>query len=201
MRRLFVYPAVLLLASLSGTSANTAGLPNPAHPWERDQALLETIKKEVGSQGIRSVQSHMTELESAIASAKLTYIIGEDRGLVSYTLVDGPEEAIVATMMATTDVSGKVVETVSVANPYPAISFYLGSYYNEVGRAADALRVLDKGLSLSALSGADMGEHRPTLIAEKGAALSTLKRWQDALADYDEGLTTAGLDASVKALM
>lgn len=61
--------------------------------------------------------------------------------------------------------------------------------------------MLDAGLCLFDETGVAQGEHRAALIAEKGAALVALKRWQDALADYDKGLKTDDLDNSTKALM
>ena len=204
MRNLSVCRTVLVLASLlvAAAHAETVGVPNPAHPWEQDQALLDTVKKEVSQSGIRSVLSHITQLESALAGAKSVYIVEEGTGPASYTLVDGPQEALVATTIATMGGEGKdVVSAVSVESPYPTMSLYLGSYYNEVGRGADALRVLDRGLSLSAASEAGLGEHRASLIAEKGAALEALKRWPDVLADFDEGLMITDIDGPMKALM
>jgi tetratricopeptide (TPR) repeat protein len=141
-------------------------------------------------------------MENALSGAKLSYVIDEPKGKVSYTLTDGVGEALVAmSMAAEIDQNQKTTQAVAVQNPYPEISLYLGSYYNEVNQPADALRILDIGLSLSAVSGLDLGEHRADLIAERGAALSGLQRWSDMLTDYDDGLKIDDLDRLMRARM
>lgn len=190
------------LFAMTASRGEEAAAPNPAHPWEKDQALLKTVRDETGSGGIMSVQTHVKDMENALSGAKLTYVIDEPNGKVSYTLTDSAAEALVAMTMATMDNHNqKMAQAVAVQNPYPAIGLYLGSYYNEVGKPADALRVLDIGLSLSAISGLNLGDDRADLIAERGAALLGLQRWSDMLADYNDGLKIDDLDNLKKARM
>jgi tetratricopeptide (TPR) repeat protein len=176
--------------------------PNPSHPWEKDQYALKELETAVGSAGIIAIKEHVADLENALAHAKLYYLVDEENDRVAYTLVDGPAEALIAMAMATMDHQDKkITQSVAAENPYPHISFLLGNYYNEVGRPDDALRVLNAGLALSGVSGMDLGEHRAELISEKGAALVGLHRWQDMLANYDEGLKIDDLANPVKARM
>jgi tetratricopeptide (TPR) repeat protein len=89
-----------------------------------------------------------------------------------------------------------------VGNPYPLACLLLGSYYNEVGRSPDALRVLDHGLALpTAVPGSVLGQTRPNLVSERGAALTVLKRWPDALAAYTAGLQLPGINDAVRGLL
>jgi tetratricopeptide (TPR) repeat protein len=91
----------------------------------------------------------------------------------------------------------------AIANPYPSASFYLGSYYNEIGKHADALRVLDIGLALPGpVPGMPAAaDHLPFLINERGAALIATKQWPEALANFDKGLAIAPLADRPRALL
>ena len=168
-----------------------------AQPWEKDQAFLTETEKAVQSGGILAVAPRTAALEAALDGAQFIVVSGD----TTYVLTDGPGEALIAMMTMATDKSRKGGKSVAVANPYPAIALYLGSYYDEVGKSADALRVVDKGLTSSAVSDLKLGEHRPFLIAERGAALNALKRWADALANYDEGLAGEDLAPNIRAIM
>jgi tetratricopeptide (TPR) repeat protein len=195
----------LIVARLLAVIAARAGEPaaaNRAQPWEKDQALLATVQQEIKSGGIMSVQAHVAEMERALAGAKLSFIVDEPAGKTIYTLTDGAAEALVATSMAS--IGGddaKATQAVAIQNPYPALGFNLGCYYDEVGRPADALRVLDIALSLDPVSGLDLGAQRAILIAERGAPLEGLHRWPDVLANFDTGLKIDDLDNLTKALM
>jgi len=92
-------------------------------------------------------------------------------------------------------------DVVAIVNPYPAISYYLGYYYNEIGRFDDALRVLDAGLALPTEKYLVVGEHTPLLIGERGAALEGLKRWPEALENFKKGAGISGLENDQLALM
>jgi len=48
-------------------------------------------------------------------------------------------------------------------------------------------------MKLSEMPGLRLGQNLPYVISERGAALNSLKRWDDALADYDDGLKIAGM--------
>jgi tetratricopeptide (TPR) repeat protein len=178
---------VFAFAALAALGMVTAAHADSATPWFDDQKLIEQTEADVQSGGIMAVERHRDDLEHALANAKPSIELAHQAG---FYLTTGPADTIAAMMEASK--SGK--SATAVANPYELISLYLGSYYDETGRSEDALRVLDAGLAISPLS-----VRRPALIAERGAALNALKRFDQSLADYDEGLKTAGLDADMKA--
>jgi tetratricopeptide (TPR) repeat protein len=179
------------------TWAENVSAPDPAHPWEKDQALLETVNVAYNSGGIMIMQTYAIQLERALAGAKTSYVLDEPKGKVSYKLTDGRADTLDALLSGAIDPSNTEVEVVAVKNPYPAMSLYLGLYYDEIGRPTDALRVINRSLSLLT----ETGEHRPALIAERGAALAELKQWPDVLKDFEEGLKLRRLDKSMTARM
>jgi tetratricopeptide (TPR) repeat protein len=87
---------------------------------------------------------------------------------------------------------------VAVDNPYPRIGFYLGVYYNSIGRPDDALQALDLGFKLT--SGTqNLGAHLPNLYSEKGFSLEILKRWTEGLHACQAGLSMAAAERSDRA--
>ncbi len=200
----FASPA---FAEESAPQVTQAAQPAPAanHPWEADQALLDSLQTAVNNGGIMAVQPHASEIEQALAKAKLTFDIREGDRIVRYVLTDGQTDMLLAMTLAATE-AGKsqgIKQAVAVNNPYPLLSLYLGSYYNEIGKSADSLRVLDRGLALDGTLAdlGSLGATWPGLMAERGAALNALKRYGDALADYEQALQAPGLDAGTRALL
>jgi tetratricopeptide (TPR) repeat protein len=187
-----VIAAVLAAIAIAGT-AHAA----PALPWEGPQAALQATEADIRTGGVRAVAPHRDALEAALAGAGQSWkVTASDDGQTGYVLADGPSETLfvlAGAAVAANKGAAKPGKTVAVINPYPRISFYLGSYYNEVGDPADALRVLDAGLALPTAMGARLGQTRPMMVSERGAALIGLKRWDDALADYDDGLKLEGI--------
>jgi tetratricopeptide (TPR) repeat protein len=113
-------------------------------------------------------------------------------------LTDGVAQTLTIALVAK---DKKIKNVTAVPDPYPNISLYLGSYYNEVGQPQDALRVLNAGIAVSDANGAGLGEHDPYLVSEKGAALEALKQFDDALALYTKGLKLASNDDGDRARM
>ena len=165
--------------------------------WQQDQALLRQTVADVQAGGILALKSHVPALEQALDGAQLVWY-GKDNTIV---LTDGLAETIAATAALANDKTHKTQHVDAMESPYQTMSLFLGSYYDEIGRPQDALRVLDKGLALSALPGVNLGAHRPYLVCERGAALNGLKRWNDALANYDDGLKAGNAPALVRAIM
>jgi tetratricopeptide (TPR) repeat protein len=140
---------------------------------------------------------HVADLERVLTGTRASYSRTYETDGTTYVLTDGMSEALVAMTMysAATDKSRAKGKVVAINNPYPMISFYLGTYYNEIGRPEDALRVLDAGLGLPpVMTGLRLGDSIPLLIRERGAALFSLKRWQEALENFDDGLTIESLE-------
>jgi tetratricopeptide (TPR) repeat protein len=177
----------------------------PAHPWETATAVVKATAADANAGGIARIQAHVADLEAALAGAPqaLKAAAAGDKD-VTYVLTDGPIQAGLATLAAAGDNSrvypGHSVR--AVENPYPAIGFYLGTFYNETGRPADAIRVLDAGLALdSAVKGDTLGSFQSNLISERAAALGALKRWPEVLAGYDDGLKLPGIKGASRARM
>ncbi len=163
-----------------------------AAPWQKAEAVVRATDADIAKGGIQAIRSHVPELETALASGRQAF--EPNSGVV---LTDGPAETLAALVGASA--SGRQVA--ALRNPYPAVGFFLGTYYNETGRPDEALRALDAGLKLSPLPGADLGDSVPLLLAEPGAALSALKRYSDSLANFDRALQIKNLKSDARAVM
>jgi tetratricopeptide (TPR) repeat protein len=176
-----------------------AALAQPdARPWEGAHALLNSVIAKIRGGGILGLAADAPALETALAAApKQQGIIVGDH---AYLLSDGGAQTLMLLAAAAAKDSPYAGHAVTaVDDPYPTISFLLGSYYDEVGKPGQALRLLDAGLALPSQVGPVPGLHRPLLVSERGAALVSLHRWADALADYDGGLTLHGLEPRMQA--
>jgi tetratricopeptide (TPR) repeat protein len=178
----------------SAMDQSRASAHAPSFPWAKDDALLTTVQGDVRSGGITAVAPHVADVEQALTNPQLTY----NAGSTVYVLTDGPGETLAALAVLGPK---KDVNTVAMASPYPLLSLYLGSYYNEVGKPDQALRVLDAGLKLSPITGVQLGKTMPALTAERGAALAGLKRWQDDIDNEDAGLKLEGASDKLRALL
>ena len=159
-------------------------------PWAKPQAVLDATQADYAKGGIRTVADHAADLAQALEAGDAAPVTAD--GTV-YVLADGAADSLVA--LAEESKGHPQAHVVAVANPYPLISLYLGSYDNEIARSEDALKALDRGLALCSV----FAEHRVLVISERGASLMALKRWPEALSDYEEGLKLAGLDDKSKA--
>lgn len=174
---------------------STANTP----PWTKAEALLRATAADVRSGGVKAVQSHVADLEQALVDGKAAFAPPPPGTSTSFVLTDGPADTLMSLITATaaSHNGGTARQTVAVHNPYPMISLYLGSYYNEIRKHEDAVRVLDEGIALRAAP--NLGDTLPVLISERGAALEGLQRWDDALADYDHGLTIEKMPDIIRA--
>lgn len=157
-------------------------------PWARDLALVHRLTQEASQKGIMAIEPHAAELEAALGAARQSTALANSRGIY---LTDGTADTLGAMALA----AGTAERAIAVANPYSTIAMYLGVYYDEVGRAEDALRVLDLGLALSS----DLSDMRAPLTIERGAALMGLKRWDDVIANEDAGLKLTVIENPGKA--
>ena len=183
--------AALVLAIALGSAGP---LRADGMPWDADQALLKQAWSAMQSQGIQSVAPFAPRIEQALTDAQLTYRIGD----TTYVLVDGVGEGMIASTVAS---SGKNASgtTVTIDSPYPMLGLLLGSYYDEIGKSDDAVRVIDLALSKHAVGGVDVGDMRPPLMVERGEALVQLKRVDEALKSFDGALAEKDLDPSLRA--
>jgi tetratricopeptide (TPR) repeat protein len=171
-------------------------------PWDSALVIVRATEADLATGGLPTVRTHVVDLEQALASADDAFRAAQASSNPRYVLTDGQTEAVAAPLLAAADGNraGRTA-VVPVPNPYPRASFFLGSYYNEVRRPADALRVLDIGLALPTAFPGSRGETIPLLTIERGAALSGLMRWQDSLANYDRGLSFERVPPNQRAVM
>jgi tetratricopeptide (TPR) repeat protein len=194
-----------LAVAFFGLSASLlhAALPSPNYPWEKAKAVIDATEADARTKGFQGIQPHIADLEATLASAAEAYRAAVPASGPIYIFVDGQQETLAALLVTSTgNQKGHGRDARAVENPYIRASFYLGSYYNEIDKPLEAMRVLDAGLALPQPA-PDMavGDHRPPMISERGAALGKMKRWADALADYDMGLKLTGLQDKPRALL
>jgi tetratricopeptide (TPR) repeat protein len=187
-------------ALLAAIALPAAGQSVP-HPWEAASRLVKATEADINTKGIQGIRAHAAELEAALAEGQKLPADGVVDGQTLYVLADAGPPTIAALLTASAVKIPGVTSARAIASPYPAIAFFLGTYDNEIGRPEDALRVLDAGLALEAWNGAVFGEFRPILVSERGAALTGLKRWPEALANYEDGLKLRDLPDHFKAVM
>ncbi|MGD0191228.1 MAG: tetratricopeptide repeat protein [Rhizomicrobium sp.] len=204
LRTLLLAIAIAIATSASAQQTDrqqTTDQPPPDAPWVKAQAVLDATDPDARKNGYQGIASHVNDLEQALANGKASFAPPPPGNGPVFALADGPEESLYMMLKAASDQDAGAPkrDVHAVHNPYPEIALYLGDYYDEVGRFGDALRALDLGLSLTALPGKPLGKTRPYLLSERGAALSQLKRWDDALANYDDALKQAKMDDEVHA--
>jgi tetratricopeptide (TPR) repeat protein len=172
-----------------------ARTPSPPLPWDKDVTLLQSVETELRSGGIKALASHMAEFEAALANGKQFFPDGALVDGKRYVLADGTAETLMMLLAYTAPPKkDPAVKTVAIdPNPYPSIGIELASYYDEVGQPEEAIRVLDESMALSPAPDFKAGAHVAGMIGEKGVALGMLKRFPEALATYDQGLTLKGL--------
>ncbi|MES2253704.1 MAG: tetratricopeptide repeat protein [Pseudomonadota bacterium] len=160
--------------------------PLPPLPWDADAATLQAALPDLKSGGITGLASHVTAFEAALTNGKQFFPDGVTIDSRRYIPVDGRREGLLVALKATLTQSGGAVT--AVGNPYPSISKLLGTYYDEIGKLEDGIRVLDEGLALSPDPEARAGALTVSLIGEKGFALAALKRYPESLAVYEQGI-------------
>jgi tetratricopeptide (TPR) repeat protein len=144
-----------------------------------------------------AVERHLADLEDALKTALPSMTPVASEGDATYVLVDSPIQVLVGSISVTTALkaSNSTAKKIWwIADPYPQISLFLGSYYNEKNRQGDALRVLNAGIAASDIDGVGLGIYDSLLLSEKGIALEGLKRYDEALAALDRGLALKDLD-------
>jgi hypothetical protein len=170
-----------------------------ARPWQAAQVVLDAAKADVDAKGIKGIASHVNELELSLAGATGAIFATHPSSGPTYVLTDG--EAKTPDPMTAGTGTSHVLAVVRVPNPYPMIALLLGSYYDEIGKPDEAVRVLDEGLSLYELAGyiSPNGEHRSWLMLERSAAAMAQERFEDTLVIADSGLALSVSTDSIRA--
>jgi tetratricopeptide (TPR) repeat protein len=181
--------------------ASAAAADQPA-AWTNAAALAERVWSDVQGNGILAVGRHAENLEAALVEGRQVGPQVVD-GDTTYVLTDGGGEALVAMLAAANndgDDASQGVSVVAIDNPYPLMALVLGSYYVESRQPEEGIRVLELGLAIiDASSFGGLSETRPALLTERGMALTSLNRFEEALASFDEGLGMEGLEPASEA--
>jgi tetratricopeptide (TPR) repeat protein len=182
--------------------AGIAGAEPAAAPWIHAQDVLKAAQTDIAQNGINGVGAHVDAIEKTLDECAACFPRYDTGSGDIFVLTSGMTETLMALgggVAAQKEGKLRAAKIVAVDNPYPLLALYLGSYYNELRRYDDAVRVLDKGLKLFAEPAfADMV---PYLAGERALALAQGGHLQDALAAYDEALKLPMLDDKGKARM
>jgi len=183
--------SALVLGLLPAVSV--AAGPADVQPYQLASILASATFEAVQSGGILALKVFVPDSERALAGGRQAIDEAAAKGAI---LSDGGADAQGAMAAA----SKKGLDARIIPNPYPFLALQLGSYYNEVGRPEDAVRVLSLGLTLFVTDAdAHLGRRWTYLKYERGAALVALKRFDEALAAYGELLQQPGLEKSMQA--
>jgi tetratricopeptide (TPR) repeat protein len=192
MKSLFLGLVLVLMASLSPSWAEAPASDCP--PWVKAQAVWDAALPDLKAGGIRALSSHVDDFEQALANMDKSCETPKEADFV--VLTDGMMETMIALAAAGKNFAGKKV--VAIHDPYPMIALYLASYYNETRHYADALRVLERERSVNK---GTLGDTRAALTSERAVALGQLRRLDEALAVYEEGLKLDNINDKGKARM
>jgi tetratricopeptide (TPR) repeat protein len=187
MRKLAISAALIWAMALPVRAQAPAELP-----WNKDLAALNAAAADLTGGRIAALGPHAAEFEAALDHGKSFFPGGVTVDGTTYMLADGTTERLMVLMKSAIAAKpeGAAGHTaLVVANFYPVMALGLASYYDETGKPQDAIRALDKGLALSVNPQAALGAHVGAMLGEKGFALGSLKRYAEALAVYDQGLT------------
>jgi len=193
---LFVLLGTALAAPLLAQPAPPSAAKRPPLPWDPDVAMFVAAQPELQKASIRALAGHVADFEAALKHGAQFFPDGVVVDGRRYVLADGHLESLaVALKGAIGDPKDPAHLPVSVVpNVYPVIAMELGSYYNEMDRQEDGIRVLDQGLQLSPYPKEGLGAHVAEMIGEKGFALGSEKKLDEALATYQDGLKLKGVE-------
>ena len=176
-------PAVTPEEATLEAAAKSAGIQaSVASTGDPDEDATLAAKADADHNGIRAIEAHEVALLKVMADMPTPFVRLSKRGGRSVYRGDSMEDCV---GFATHQGQRGPKDFLCAGNPFPTAAFYLGSYYNELGRPADALTVLDKGLTAAPDS--------PLLITERDAALIGLGRIAEILPAADRGLQIAHL--------
>jgi tetratricopeptide (TPR) repeat protein len=176
-------PAVTPEEAVLDAAAARAGVrADVSSTGDADEDAALSARADADHNGILAIRTHEADLRKVIDHMPAPFIRLSVRGGRTVYRGDSMEDCLA---FAARQGKGASKDFVCAGNPYPTAAFYLGSYYNELGRPDDGLAVLDKGLIAAPDS--------PLLITERNAALIALGRVDEVLQASDRGLRIANL--------
>jgi tetratricopeptide (TPR) repeat protein len=152
-----------------------------------DDAVVSALR-DVQAHGILSVATHEAKLRQVIDNMPHPFERVRAKGDKVDYIADSLKDCT-AFAASKARAGGRTITC--HPNPYPGAGLLLGSYYDETGRFADALEMLDAAGAAA--------PNVPALISERNAALIGLHRWADVLMNAETGLALRGLSDRDKA--
>jgi tetratricopeptide (TPR) repeat protein len=154
--------------------------------------MLMAAQPDLNKAGIQALATHVPEYEAARKRGPQYFPDGVVIDGHRYVMTDGSTQTLAALLPATLGQDKDATAATAVANAYALIALQLGTYYNEMDQNEDAIRVLDQGIALDTMNGVQ-GAQIPQLIGEKGFALNREKKFDQALAVFQDGSKTVGI--------
>lgn len=183
---------VLLIGALlaGGPALTFAQGPAPASPPAKpqtqegvDELVVRTAMDALARRGFGALRPYMTQLAEVTNHAPQSYPrVSTKDGVTTVRVMESvsdPGQASAARTKAGKDGAKPVVRT--TFNTYGAAYFLRGAFALENRLPDAAVQELDKGLALQ--------PDNVEMIAEKGSALSLLKKWPEMLALYEDALS------------
>jgi tetratricopeptide (TPR) repeat protein len=196
---LFILLSMAFLLAKIGPALAQEPAPPPNLPWGKDVAMYLAAQSDLNAGGIKALAPHVADFEAALVNGRQFFPDGVTVDGHRYVMADGPTENLLVTLSAAAKKTDGVTMVTAVPNPYPLIAMELGSYFDEIGKPEDAVRVLDEGLALTPSPEGAVGAHAGEMMGEKGAALDALKRYVEGLAVFEQALASHVLTARDRA--
>ena len=187
--------AVLALAGAAWTDpAPTTVAPASSTPdvsdgatLDSDQTTVTAVMQASQSRGYSAVRDRLFDLDAIMSRAPVPFSQTEERrGVIYFRGLDLDDcllgSAMISAARKAAHLPARNINC--IPNPYPTAALMVGSYYDELRQPQAALPVLERGLAWA--------QTYPALIGEKGAALTLLHRWREALDTFSGGLDRAG---------
>jgi hypothetical protein len=123
---------------------------------DSDEDAVLAARRDVDKNGILAVGPRVDALKAVLAHMPNPFTRTRVVNGMTYYRADSDEECDAHTP------AGRPKSFVCKGNPFAVAGFYLGSYYNEIGKPNEALTALDAGLTAA--------PNAPLMLAERCAA-------------------------------
>jgi tetratricopeptide (TPR) repeat protein len=175
----------LLLSAPPLALAQNPVAPAPASQEAQDEQIVRSALNALARRGYDGLRPYMTQLADVTAHAPASYPRVDSRsGITTIRVMDGDPDASLPIMiktLATRSGAPKAANIRMAFNVYGAAFFMRGAFALENRLPEAAITELDRGLALQ--------PDNVDMIAEKGSALSLMRKWPDMLQLYEDALS------------